>query len=342
MDSAALFAPVREPSAEARGQFAHFAVAAPAGQNGLGQLSEPGAWLAACQEVHPPRPITRPRVLIFAGDHGVNAQGVDTRPEDTSRQLAEQITSGQAPLNSLAAGAGAGVRLVDVSLAHEAWGPERVAEGSGRIDIEDGLSREQLEKALEVGSRVADEEVDSGAELLIPGSLGMAAETVAAAVAGALTRTEPVVMVGAGYGISEAMWKQRVGVIRDAMFRVHSDISQPLEVMRKISSPDIVALAAFCAQAAVRRTPVLIDGPVPALAALLADRLAPGARAWFYAAQDSGNPVETVALRDLGLSPLLDLDFDFGPGSAALLALPLLQTAGQLAREAAGTQPEPN
>lgn len=314
MDSAALFPPVREPSAEAREQFLSSGVSVPAGAGGLGGLQEPGAWLSACQGVHPPQALLRPRLLIFTPEQD---EGIE--------QLVEQLNSGQSPLHSLAVGAGVGIRMVATS-------PQPAAE----------LTQKQLENALELGRRIADEEIDSGADLLIPAAPGMATELVATALAGALTRTEPVVVVGAGYDISEEVWKYRVQTVRDAMFRVHADIPEPLEVMRKIASPAIIALAAFCAQAAARRTPVLVDGPVSTLTALLADRLAPGARAWFQSAQDSAHPVQTVALRDLGLRPLLELNFDVGPGSGALLALPLLQTAGQLAREAAGIEPEPN
>ncbi|MGP6172770.1 nicotinate-nucleotide--dimethylbenzimidazole phosphoribosyltransferase [Corynebacterium sp. A21] len=342
MDSAALFAPVSEPSAEARAQFAGLADSAPETFAGMGRLAEVGSWLSACQGFYPPRTIERPRVLIFAGDHGVAKQGVDTADPALSVQRAEELTAGQSPVNALATAAGAGVRLVDVSLNHEAWGDERVSAGSGCIDTEDAMTLEQFERALAIGRQIADQEVDFGADLLLPGSLGVAGETVATALAGALTRTEPVAVVGAGYGMTEQLWKQRVKVVRDAMFRVRSDIDQPLEVLRKISSPDFAALVAFCAQAAVRRTPVLIDGPLATVAAMFADRLAPGARAWFLAAQASATPSQAAALRDLGLQPLLDLQFDLGAGTGALAALPLLQTAGILARDAVGVEPEPN
>lgn len=341
MDSAALFAPVSEPSQEARTQFAGLADSAPDTFTGLGRLAEVGSWLSACQGFYPPRAIERPRVLIFAGDHGVAKQGVDSADPTLSVRHAEILTAGQAPVNVLAAAAGAGVRLVDVSLNHEVWGDERVSTGSGGIDTEDAMTQQQLERALEIGRRVADQEVDSGADLLLPGALGVAGETVAAALAGTLTRTEPVAVVGVGYGISEQVWKQRVKVVRDAMFRARSDIDQPLEVLRKISSPDFAALVAFCAQAAVRRTPVLIDGPMATVAAMFADRLAPGSRAWFGAAQTSTAPSQTTALRDLGLRPLLDLQFDLGAGTGALAALPLLQSAGALARDAVDAEPEP-
>src|SRR5690606_6472883 len=137
------------------------------------------------------------------------------------------------------------------------------------------MDAEQFARALEIGRRVADQEIDSGADLLIPGDLGVGNTTVAAAVLGAFTATEPVAVVGPGSGITEELWKIKVEAIRDAMFRVRGLTDQPEELLRKIGSPDLVALVAFIAQATARRTPVLLDGAPVTVAAYLAERLSP-------------------------------------------------------------------
>ncbi|GAB2504493.1 hypothetical protein GCM10027031_10330 [Corynebacterium atrinae] len=197
------------------------------------------------------------------------------------------------------------------------------------------MSPEQFGRALEIGRRVADEEIDAAADLLIPGDLGVATTTVAAAVMGALTRTEPVAIVGPGVGVSDEMWKIKVAAIRDAMFRVRGQVATPLETLRMISSPDFVALVAFIAQAAARRTPVLLDGALVSAAAYVAEMLAPGVRGWLWAGQLTPEPAHLIALQAMDLTPLLALDMTAGQATGALSALPLVKAAAEMAAELA-------
>lgn len=338
MDSADVFAPVSEPDGATSEQAEELFSGGMAPHGGPGKLGELARWYSSCRGETPPPPVERARVVVFAGDHGIAGDVRSSPAAVPTSELADDITAGAGPLNVLARESGASVRLVDVSLDREAWGDERVARGSARIDAGDAMSPEQLERALSIGARAADQEVDSGADLLIPGSLGAGGDTVAGALVGAFTRTEPVTVVGAGYDLATDEWKQRVRVVRDAMFRVRNEIDQPLVVLRAISSPDIVALVAFCAQAAVRRTPVLLDDPVTVAAALIADRLSPAARLWFRAAQYRASPSHQLALRDLGLDPVIDLGLDMGCGAGGLAVLPLLRSAVELLRDfSAGT-----
>ena len=317
--------PIAAPDAQARA-----GALAAAAESGLGRLRDLGAWVAACQGTFPPVPLERCRVVVFAGDHGVAKRGMSTLPPEHSVARAADIGRGAGAVNVLARAAGASVRVVDVSLDHEAWGDERVSRASGAIDVEDAMTPEQFERAVEVGRRVADQEIDSGADLLIPGDLGVGNTTVAAAVLGAFTRTEPVAVVGPGSGLTDELWKIKVEVIRDAMFRVRTLGAEPEEVMRKIGSPDLVALTAFIAQSASRRTPVLLDGAPVTVAAFLAERLSPGTKHWCQAGQLTPEPAHLIALQALELTPLIALDMNAGQGAGALAALPLVKAAAEL------------
>lgn len=340
MDSATLFAPVSEPDTTAQDAAAELLRTVESSHGTTGRLGELASWYSSCRGEVPPPVIDRARVVVFAGDHTITELGVSAVDPAQSAHLADELAAGAGPSNILARSAGASVRVVDVSLNRDTWGDERVARASASIDVADAMTQEQLERALTIGKRLADQEVDAGADVLLPGSLGVGGDVVAAAVVGALTRTEPVAVIGAGYELDAEVWKRRVSVVRDAMFRVRSDIDQPLQVLRMISSPDIAALVAFCAQAAVRRTPVLLDDPVTAAAALVADRLAPGARLWFRAAQYRTEPAQHAAFRDLGLEPLLELGIGFNSGAGALTVLPLLRSAVELLRDASGAGDE--
>jgi len=298
----------------------------------LGRLEDLSVWVAACQGVCPPRQFQRARVVVFAGDHGVAAAGVSAYPPDVTAQMVANFTAGGAAINALSDVAGATVRVVDVAVDTEqphspAVGAHKVRRGSGNIAVEDALSDEEVSAAIEAGRRIADEEVDSGADLLIAGDMGIGNTTPATTLVAALTDTEPVAVVGRGTGIDDAGWARKTAAIRDALYRARRDRTDPVALLRICGGADLAAMAGFCAQAAVRRTPVLLDGLVVTAAALAADRMAPGARQWWQAGHRSTEPAHAVALERLGLEPIVDMRMRLGEGTGAAVALPLVRAA---------------
>lgn len=298
----------------------------------LGRLEELSIWVAGCQGVCPPRQFTRPRVVVFAGDHGVTSAGVSAYPAEVTAQMVANIATGGAAINALAETAGAGVRVVDVAVDADeplspAIGAVKVRRGSGNITVEDALSDEQTAAAISAGRRIADEEVDSGADLLIAGDMGIGNTTAATVLIALLTGTEPVAVVGRGTGIDDAGWARKTAAVRDAMYRGKKVATDPEALLRVCGGADLAAMAGFCAQAAVRRTPLLLDGLVVTAAALIADRLAPGARQWWQAGHRSPEPGHTLALERLELSPIVDLGMRLGEGTGAAVALPIVRAA---------------
>lgn len=323
------FDPVPSPDASARAQVQDAMTQNPRAAS-FGRLAAIGAWMAGCQGEAPPKPLTSVRIVVFAGDHGIAQRGVSAFTPEASVVQAEEILSGAAPVNTLAQRAGATVRLIDVSLNRDA---AAVRAGSGSIDVEDAMTAEEFSAAAELGAGTADREIDSGADLLVVGDLGVANTTVAAAVLGTLTFTEPVVAVGRGSGINDDVWKVKVAAVRDAMFRAREFRSDVARVLQKVSAPDFVALVAFIAQSAVRRTPVLIDGAYTALAAYVAERVAPGTKQWLIAGQLNAEPSTTICLKALDLTPVASLEMTTGQGAGAATVLPLVASAVELVSE---------
>jgi nicotinate-nucleotide--dimethylbenzimidazole phosphoribosyltransferase len=297
----------------------------------LGRLEELGTWLAACQGQCPPRPLQRPRVVVFAGDHGVAAKGVSAYPSEVTAQMVANFQAGGAAINVLAGIAGATVRVVDMSVAVDTTaGDRKVRHSSGSIDREDALTEDEVEAALAAGKAIADEEVDAGADLLVAGDMGIGNTTPSAVLIAAITGSEPVAVVGRGTGIDDRTWMRKTAAIRDALRRAKPVTADPVALLRTTAGADIAAMAAFLAQAAVRRTPVVLDGVVSGAAALLAEELAPGARAWWVAGHRSTEPAHTLVLEQLDLKPLLELGMRLGEGSGATAAIPLLTMASQV------------
>ncbi len=309
----------------------------------LGRLEELGVWATACQGACPPHLFVRPQVVVFAGDHGIAGYGVSAYPSEVTQQMVGNFLGGGAAVNVLAAVAGAAVRVVDVAVdcdpaavsAPPLVAGHKVRRGSGAIHLQDALTDAEVAQALDAGVAIADEEIDRGADLLIAGDMGIGNTTPAAVLIAALTGTEPVAVVGRGTGIDDAGWMRKAAAIRDALRRARPFIDDPVALVRTAGGADIAAMAGFLAQAAVRRTPVILDGVVVGAAAMLAEELAPGARQWWVAGHRSAEPAHTLALEHLELTPVLDLGMRLGEGSGAVVAFPLVQMAVRVLAEMA-------
>lgn len=312
----------------------------------LGRLEELSVWLSGVAGTCPPPPIRTPALAIFAGDHGVaRTVGTSAYPPEVTAQMVANLVSGGAAATVLARGRGVAVRVLDVSVDVD-WPDSglpvpddvtqhRIRRGSGSIDRQDAMSRDEALAGLALGARIAGELVDGGSDLLIGGDMGIGNTTAAAALVGVLTDTGPAQVVGRGTGIDDVTWMRKTATVRDAMRRGRAVGADPVDLLATVTGPDLAAMTGFLLEAAARRTPVLLDGVVSCACALLAHRMAPGAAAWWQASHRSTEPAAATALRVLGLEPILDLGMRLGEGSGALVALPILTAAGDLLREMA-------
>ncbi|WP_165164164.1 nicotinate-nucleotide--dimethylbenzimidazole phosphoribosyltransferase [Corynebacterium qintianiae] len=324
-----MFAAVDLPD-EAAGARAREALGSSVRGRSLGRLREIAAWVASCQGTETPSPFARARAIVVAGNHAVAERGVSAfKPEATAVQV-EELRAGGGPAHLVARLANCTLRLVD----------DFADAPHGAIDVEDAMAAEVFDRAVALGIEVADQEVDAGTDLIIPGDLGVGNTTVAAAVFGTLTYSEPVVAVGRGSGINDEVWKVKVAAVRDAMFRARGFRDNVPQVLRSVSAPDFVTLVALIAQAAVRRTPVLVDGAYVAVAAYVAEKLAPGTKRWLIAGQLSPEPCHAVCVQALDLTPVLALDMSTGQAAGAMLALPVINAAAELAGEELGGRRE--
>ncbi|MFE2295998.1 nicotinate-nucleotide--dimethylbenzimidazole phosphoribosyltransferase [Streptomyces sp. NPDC059452] len=306
----------------------------------LGRLDELGEWLSAAQQSVPVRAVEQPRLVLFAGDHGVAELGVSGRAAGTTHELVRAALDGASPAAVLARRFSVPLRIVDAGidcdpeLLPESVVRHRVRRGSGRIDIEDALSAEEAERAVRLGMAVADEEADSGTDLVVLGDLSVGGTTAAATLIAALCGTDASVVTGrGGAGIDDLAWMRKCAAIRDALRRARPVLGDQLELLATVGGADLAAMTGFLLQSAVRRMPVILDGVVASACALVAQRAAFRAPDWWLAGQVSGEPAQSKALDRMALTPLLDHGVTVGEGAGALLALPLVQAAAALAAE---------
>jgi nicotinate-nucleotide--dimethylbenzimidazole phosphoribosyltransferase len=321
------------------------ALAKPTGA--LGRLEELAAWVASCQGECPPRPLNRVRAVLLAGDQGVSrpsgsTPSVSAYPREVTPAMVRLLVAGRAAANVLARQHGVPLRVLDLGVDADlrdlpaAVSAYKIRRGSGSIDTTDALTTDEAERALAAGRAIAAEEIAAGADLLVLGDMGIGNTTPAAALVAGILGLEPVVVVGRGTGVDDAGWMRKTTAIRDALRRSRRSVGRdPEGLLRVVGGRDLATMTGLLIQAGARRTPVILDGVVSCAAALAAERMAPGASAWWVAGTRSTEPSQAKALSALGLEPLLDLQLRLGEGTGALLAVNLVQAAAATLAEMA-------
>ena len=311
----------------------------------LGRLETLGFRLSAIAGTCPP-PVPAPAaVAVFAGDHGVLAQGVSPWPQEVTAQMVANFCAGGAAINVIARQTGARVVVVDVGVAtildpglDDAHGLlcRKVRAGTADLAVWPAMTLEEARSALDVGAGVAADLVAAGARCLVTGEMGIGNTTPAAALIAALTGLPPSEVTGRGTGIDDATLARKVAVIDHAL-ALHADAvaAGPLATLAALGGLEIAALVGFIVGAAAARVPVVVDGVIADAALLVAVRLEPGVVGYCIAGHRSAEPGATAVLDHLGLDPLLDLGMRLGEGSGACLALPVVEAAARVLREMA-------
>jgi nicotinate-nucleotide--dimethylbenzimidazole phosphoribosyltransferase len=307
----------------------------------LGALEELGTRLCGMYDRCPP-PMPEPvTIAVFAGDHGVHAQGVSPWPQEVTAQMVGNFLAGGAVINAFGRQVGAQVVVIDIGVAGEvlpAPGLQASKIAAGTADMTKGpaMTRAQVLAAIDVGIDVAKDAVTAGSRLLVTGDMGIANTTASAALISVLTGMDVADVTGRGTGIDNPMLAHKVSVIETAI-RVNqaSPTNDPLAVLAAVGGFEHAGVVGYLLAAAALRTPVILDGVIACSAALVARAIAPAAADYWIAGHRSVEPGASAALAHLGLSPLVDLQLRLGEGSGAALAVPLVQASARILREVA-------
>ncbi|MFE5619255.1 nicotinate-nucleotide--dimethylbenzimidazole phosphoribosyltransferase [Streptomyces sp. NPDC056524] len=306
----------------------------------LGMLEIIAAQLSGLSRMCPP-PVPEPAaVAIFAGDHGVHAQGVTAWPQEVTGQMVANFLGGGAVCNAFANQVGAEVCVIDVGVASDLPAtpgllPRKVRAGTGDFTTGPAMTREEVLGAIEVGIETARDLVAAGNKALLTGEMGIANTTASAALISVYTGVDPVEVTGRGTGINDEMHARKVDVVRRALDLHKPDPADPIGVLSAVGGLEHAALVGLILGAASLRTPVVLDGVSTGAAALVARAIAPESLAACIAGHRSAEPGHVAALNKLGLRPLVDLDLRLGEGTGALLALPIVQSAARAMHEVA-------
>ena len=278
----------------------------------LGRLEDIAAWLARWQ--HLPRPrLDKVKVLVFAGSHGVTAQGVSAFPAEVTAQMVANFAAGGAAINQLARAAGAELNVVPLHVDH----------ATGDITETAAMTEEEFLEAVEAGYSAVHDSTD----LLCIGEMGIGNTTIAAAVCAGLFGGDAANWTGRGTGVDDAGLERKTAVVRAAIERHRDVLADPLAVAMRLGGRELAAMMGAALAARHHLVPLLLDGFVATAAVAPLGRLMPDGLAHAMAGHVSAEAAHRRLLGELGLTPLLDLGMRLGEGSGACLAVNVVRSA---------------
>jgi nicotinate-nucleotide--dimethylbenzimidazole phosphoribosyltransferase len=277
----------------------------------LGRLEELAAWMAAWQDRHPPR-LRRPRVAVFAGNHGVAARGVSAYPAEVTRQMVANFVSGGAAVNQICRSVDADLRVYELSLE------------APTADFVSGPAMDDAEcaRAMAYGMMA----VEQGIDLVALGEMGIANTTAASALCLALFGGDAADWTGPGTGVAgDRLARKREAVAAGAA--LHAGSGDGLELLRRLGGFEFAAIAGAVVAARFARVPVLLDGFAATAAAAALLRVDPGLLDHCQVAHLSAEPAHARLCAAIGMRPILDLGMRLGEASGAALAVGVVRAA---------------
>jgi nicotinate-nucleotide--dimethylbenzimidazole phosphoribosyltransferase len=303
----------------------------------LGRLEAVAVQLAGLQGTDKPA-LERVQISIFAGDHGICDEGISAFPQAVTGQMIANFANGGAAISVLARLLDAQLEVINLgTVAQEATGlsgviDAHIAPCTQNFALTDAMTSEQVCAALNHGDAAAGRAADNACQLFIGGEMGIGNTTSATAIACALMSKNPMKLAGPGTGLNTAGVRHKAEVIISALQRHDNDDDgrDAMAVLKAFGGFEIAALAGAIAGCAARSIPVLIDGYIVSVAALIAVSHQPGIRPWLLFAHCSAEPGHQAILSALNAEPLLNLGMRLGEGSGAAAAVPLLRVACEL------------
>jgi nicotinate-nucleotide--dimethylbenzimidazole phosphoribosyltransferase len=294
----------------------------------LGELERLAIEFAGWQQTARPQ-LADVAIRIFAADHGISRQGVSAFPAEVTVQMVENFLSGGAAISVLARAMNADFSVINMGTFSPLDDVQRLTNlqiAPGTEDFTDGpaMNEDCLQACLAAGR----DQVDTlQAELFIGGEMGIGNTTSASAILAACAGLDAAQVTGRGTGIDDVTLAVKQDLIRRGILRHSHALNDWQDILRNLGGLEIAALTGAYIRCAQRGIPILLDGYIATCAALLACRANPDVRHWMLAGHRSAEGAHKIALEELGLRPLIELDMRLGEGSGAAVAVALVRSA---------------
>ena len=281
--------------------------------------------------------IAKKCVLVFCSDNGVTAQGVSQSGHEVTTAIARMLANGRSGVCVMAKACGAEVFPVDVGMVDTVVGllPRKLMHGTADISRGPAMARETAIKAMELGIALVKEKKEQGYRLIATGETGIGNTTTASAMASVLLCAPVGTVTGRGAGLDDEGLLRKRAAIAAAIRANMPDASDPLDVLAKVGGLDIAAMAGAFLGGAIYRVPVVMDGVISAVAALIAVTLHPLVRDYIIPSHISAEPAARLICEELKMEPILHAELRLGEGTGAVALFPLLDMAAAVYQNAA-------
>ena len=297
----------------------------------LGKLESIAIRLAAMQGVTCPT-LDHAHISVFAADHGVVAEGISAFPQSVTLEMVRNFARGGAAISVLAQQLNATFEIINLGTVEDDENLQGVhhqciAPGTANFTRQPAMTLEELAQALDAGRQSATRSIEAGSQIFIGGEMGIGNTTSASALTCALTDMSAEQMAGPGTGLDKTGVNRKAEVIQRALDLHQTHLNDPKETLRRLGGFEIAALTGSYIACAQKGIPVLVDGFISSVAALVAVSINKEIKEWLLFAHKSAEPGHVRVLEALEAQPLLDIGMRLGEGSGAATALPLLRLA---------------
>ncbi|WP_153730951.1 nicotinate-nucleotide--dimethylbenzimidazole phosphoribosyltransferase [Sporosarcina obsidiansis] len=278
-------------------------------------------------------------IIVFAADHGIVEEGISAFPQQVTRQMVDNMAQGGAAINVFGRQQQAEFSLVDVGvIGNQFMEPvknRKIRQGTQNFLQESAMTREEVERALQIGYEEALAIFDEGVDCLVVGEVGIGNTTTSSAIVASVTGLDPAELVGYGTGISPEQHVHKIEVVRKALAFHQPNAQDGYDVLMKVGGLEIAAMAGAMLAAASNRIPIILDGFISTAAACIAERIGKGAANYMLLGHQSMEPGHLKAFEYLGKEPILSLDMRLGEGTGAAVAFSIIQSAVCMIQEMA-------
>ncbi len=300
----------------------------------LGRLEEVAIKMSALHGCARPS-VDNIQIVVFAGDHGIAEENVSAFPQAVTVEMVRNFSAGGAAISVLAKELGADLEVINTGTAseHEELESvivERVAAATKNFSQQPAMTAEECAQALNIGQQAVIRAKGNHADIFIAGEMGIANTTSATAIACALLGEPAENIVGPGTGLDEDGIKHKAAVINQSLLLHQAQLNTPLEILQTLGGFEIAAITGAYIACAQRGLPILVDGFIASVAALLAIKILPAARQWMLFSHVSAEPGHQKIMQAMKAEPLLDLGMRLGEGSGAAVAVAIIRLACRL------------
>ncbi|MEZ8638620.1 nicotinate-nucleotide--dimethylbenzimidazole phosphoribosyltransferase [Vibrio splendidus] len=286
--------------------------------------------------------LNKPRIIIFAGDHGIADEGVSIAPSAVTQQMVFNFLSGGAAINCFCAVNNIDITVVDTGILlpvesdSDMLISQRLGTRTNNFANEAAMSLETVERGIELGTELVSRTISNGTNIIMFGEMGIGNTSSASAILSALANRAAAECVGLGTGINNEQLARKVAVVEQGVARCKglelkelTDLKDIKEVLAQVGGYEIVQMVGGFLGAYQNRTPILVDGFIVSVAAYVATLIEPSCRDYMIFAHRSEESGHKILLELLDAEPLLDLGLRLGEGTGAALAMPIIRAAAE-------------